>query len=38
MCVDVCPTNPKSLWMFEEQIEPATALTQWPQKQEKKKS
>ncbi|WRC68393.1 4Fe-4S binding protein [Helicobacter pylori] len=38
VCVDVCPTNPKSLWMFEEQIDPANALTQWPQKQEKRKS
>ncbi|GMB94186.1 Pyruvate flavodoxin oxidoreductase subunit delta PorD [Helicobacter heilmannii] len=40
VCVDVCPTNPKSLLMFDN-LEPVEeALTKWPEKKEglKKKS
>ena len=33
ICSDVCPTNPKSLVMFNETITNEDALTQWPQKQ-----
>ncbi|WP_200413811.1 4Fe-4S binding protein [Arcobacter sp. FWKO B] len=32
ICVEVCPTNPKSLLMFAEQIKNEEALTQWPEK------
>jgi pyruvate ferredoxin oxidoreductase delta subunit len=37
ICVEVCPTNPKSLWMFPEADEVNDALTKWPEKKEKKK-
>jgi pyruvate ferredoxin oxidoreductase delta subunit len=36
VCVEVCPTNPKSLLMFDEHISEETALSQWPQKKSKK--
>ncbi len=35
VCVEVCPTNPKSLLMFGEQEEIETALAQWPEKKKK---
>ncbi len=37
VCVDVCPTNPKSLLMFTDHIDEQEALTQWPAKEPKKK-
>ena len=37
VCVDVCPTNPKSLLMFNTHEENASALEKWPAKEEKKK-
>ncbi len=37
ICVEVCPTNPKSLLMFPEQVDNEEALSKWPQKDEKKK-
>ncbi len=33
ICVEVCPTNPKSLLMFEERIDNDEALAQWPEKE-----
>jgi len=33
ICVEVCPTNPKSLLMFEERIDNEEALAQWPEKE-----
>jgi pyruvate ferredoxin oxidoreductase delta subunit len=33
VCVEVCPTNPKSLLMFNETLDNDVALTQWPAKQ-----
>ncbi|WP_394996601.1 4Fe-4S dicluster domain-containing protein [uncultured Helicobacter sp.] len=38
VCVDVCPTNPKSLLMFEDHKDNQEALSAWPQKEEKKKN
>lgn len=38
VCVDVCPTNPKSLLMFEDHKDSQEALSAWPQKEDKKKS
>ncbi|TET88958.1 MAG: 4Fe-4S dicluster domain-containing protein [Sulfurovum sp.] len=35
VCVEVCPTNPKSLLMFAEQRELGEALSQWPEKKKK---
>ena len=35
ICVEVCPTNPKSLLMFSENIKNEDALTQWPEKKKK---
>lgn len=35
ICVQVCPTNPKSLLMFAEHEEEANALASWPQKEKK---
>jgi len=35
VCVEVCPTNPKSLLMFGEQEDIETALSQWPEKKKK---
>lgn len=37
ICVEVCPTNPKSLLMFVEQKEEESALAGWPSKDESKK-
>jgi len=37
VCVEVCPTNPKSLLMFQEQVDEETAINNWPQKEEKEK-
>ena len=35
ICSEVCPTNPKSLIMFDENTKNEDALTQWPQKKKK---
>ncbi len=35
ICVEVCPTNPKSLLMFIERADEDKALTEWPSKEEK---
>ena len=35
VCVEVCPTNPKSLLMFNEREEEEVALAQWPEKKKK---
>ncbi|MBN2825915.1 MAG: 4Fe-4S dicluster domain-containing protein [Campylobacterales bacterium] len=35
VCVEVCPTNPKSLIMFSEQTPLEDALGQWPEKKKK---
>ncbi len=37
VCVEVCPTNPKSLLMFSEAEEPEAALAKWPEKKKKEK-
>ena len=37
VCVEVCPTNPKSLLMFLEAEEADDALSQWPEKKKKSK-
>jgi pyruvate ferredoxin oxidoreductase delta subunit len=37
VCVEVCPTNPKSLLMFSEAIENDAALGNWPEKKKKEK-
>ncbi|MCX6060786.1 MAG: 4Fe-4S dicluster-binding protein [Pseudomonadota bacterium] len=37
ICVEVCPTNPKSLLMFPEQKDEDEALAQWPKKEKKEK-
>jgi len=37
ICVEVCPTNPKSLLMFDEHLEDEAALAAWPEKEEKEK-
>ncbi|MEA3374118.1 MAG: 4Fe-4S dicluster-binding protein [Campylobacterota bacterium] len=37
ICVEVCPTNPKSLLMFPEQKDDEEALAEWPEKEEKEK-
>ncbi len=37
VCVEVCPTNPKSLLMFNEQEDLETALSSWPEKKKKEK-
>ena len=37
ICVEVCPTNPKSLLMFGEQTAIDEAIANWPAKEEKKK-
>lgn len=36
ICVEVCPTNPKSLLMFPEHMENEDALAKWPAKESKK--
>jgi len=35
VCVEVCPTNPKSLLMFAEAEEIEDALAKWPEKKKK---
>jgi pyruvate ferredoxin oxidoreductase delta subunit len=35
VCVEVCPTNPKSLLMFAEQEDLDEALSKWPEKKKK---
>ena len=37
VCVEVCPTNPKSLLMFAEAEEIDSALLKWPEKKKKEK-
>ena len=34
ICVEVCPTNPKSLLMFPEQAQEETEIANWPTKAE----
>ncbi|DAB39235.1 MAG: pyruvate ferredoxin oxidoreductase [Sulfuricurvum sp. GWF2_44_89] len=38
ICVQVCPTNPKSLLMFSEQKDEEAALAEWPKKEKKDQS
>ncbi len=38
ICVEVCPTNPKSLLMFSDFIDTEDAILEWPKKEKKKKS
>lgn len=35
ICVEVCPTNPKSLLMFDESAKEEDCINQWPQKEKK---
>jgi pyruvate ferredoxin oxidoreductase delta subunit len=35
VCVEVCPTNPKSLLMFQEQADEESEIANWPKKDEK---
>ena len=37
VCVEVCPTNPKSLLMFPEQADEETEIASWPTKDEEEK-
>ncbi len=37
VCVEVCPTNPKSLLMFGETEDNDEALAKWPEKKKKSK-
>ena len=37
ICVDVCPTNPKSLLMFNEHEELGECVAKWPEKEKKEK-
>lgn len=37
ICVEVCPTNPKSLLMFSDFIDNDEALAGWPEKKQKSK-
>ena len=37
VCVEVCPTNPKSLLMFGEAADNDEALASWPEKKKRKK-
>jgi pyruvate ferredoxin oxidoreductase delta subunit len=37
ICVEVCPTNPKSLLMFSEYEDVGEALASWPEKKKKEK-
>jgi pyruvate ferredoxin oxidoreductase delta subunit len=37
VCVEVCPTNPKSLLMFDENMDNDEALATWPEKKNKEK-
>lgn len=34
ICVEVCPTNPKSLLMFSEQTDEESVIANWPKKDE----
>lgn len=34
ICVEVCPTNPKSLLMFSEQADEESVIANWPKKDE----
>ena len=34
ICVEVCPTNPKSLLMFDEREDEETVIANWPKKDE----
>ena len=36
ICVEVCPTNPKSLLMHPEQADEEEVIASWPSKEEKK--
>ncbi len=36
ICVEVCPTNPKSLLMFPEQADEEAEIASWPTKDEEK--
>lgn len=38
ICVEVCPTTPKSLLMFPEQTNEDMALAQWPKKEKEAKA
>ncbi len=35
ICVEVCPTNPKSLLMYTEQTDEESAIAAWPKKDDK---
>ncbi len=37
ICVEVCPTNPKSLLMFPELADEETEIANWPAKETKEK-
>ena len=37
ICVEVCPTNPKSLLMFPEQADEEAEIARWPEKESKEK-
>jgi len=37
ICVEVCPTNPKSLLMFSEQADEEKEIAGWPEKEKKEK-
>ena len=37
VCVEVCPTNPKSLLMFAQDMQVEDALAKWPEKKKKSK-
>ena len=37
VCVEVCPTNPKSLLMFNEHADLEESLSSWPEKKKKAK-
>jgi len=37
ICVEVCPTNPKSLLMYQEQEDEEKVLAEWPEKETKEK-
>ncbi|MFK5937525.1 MAG: 4Fe-4S binding protein [Sulfurimonas sp.] len=37
ICVEVCPTNPKSLLMFPEQADEEEEIAGWPAKESKEK-
>jgi len=37
VCVEVCPTNPKSLLMFNEHADLDESLAAWPEKKKKEK-